>query len=291
MKLVAIAMLSALGGVLSATPCFASAITITYNAGDGCSGSSSGPAYSTTCTGVTLGAVTSVAAEASLTTLKLSLDSAGTSLGGRSAEVRVTDTFTVTGGTGGGTLVWNWAIDGTLAAGDTTFSEISLSNLGGAPFADFRACGNNVAFGGFVCNFPLDANVAVNETASISIPFQFGVATTVDWRLRSLIVSGCYVFVNCGGAGVDADGTVDFFNTLQLQPLVVLDSTGIQVAGGSVLSDSGFSYAVASTANEVPEPTSLALLASGLISAGARRWRQRNARLKTSVRAPSAGRR
>src|SRR5439155_18697680 len=61
-------------------------ITFSYGAGDGCSDSvtGSGPvSYGNlqnpvTCTGATLGAVTNVAAEASLTTLKLYLDSAGT---------------------------------------------------------------------------------------------------------------------------------------------------------------------------------------------------------------------
>src|SRR5207247_11344661 len=112
--------------------CFGSEITISYNAGDGRSGSTTSAMYSTTCTGATLGAVTTVAAEASLTVLKLSLDSAGTSTQ-RIAVVRVTDTITVTGGSGSGTLVWVWAMDGTLDAGEgsffSSFSSIYLFNL------------------------------------------------------------------------------------------------------------------------------------------------------------------
>jgi hypothetical protein len=240
------------------TPCFGSEITISYNAGDGCSGSTTSTTYSTTCTGATLGAVTTLAAEASLTVLKLGLNSAGlfpADHTGSNAHIRVTDTITVTGGTGSGTLIWVWAMDGTLDASDTFFSQVYLSNLGGSAFADFRACGAHVQFGGFICAFDATPNPpggfrvaqpheTVNATRSISIPFVFGVPLTVDWRLSSLIASGCTFGPSCTIFTPNGSGTVAFFNTLRLQPLLLLDSSGAEVPGGSVLSDSGFSYAL-----------------------------------------------
>src|SRR5436190_15904412 len=142
-------------------PCSGSEITISYNAGDGCSGSTTSATYSTTCTG-TLGAVTTVAADASLTVLKLGLDSAGTwpiGAGGAFAQIRVTDTITVTGGTGSGTLIWVWAMDGTLDASDIFLSQVYLDNLGGAAFADFRACGAHYAQGvSFLCAYDATPN-------------------------------------------------------------------------------------------------------------------------------------
>ena len=78
-----------------------------------------------------------MAAEASLTVLKLRLDSAGLFPAAHpysTVQVRVTDTITVTGGTGSGTLVWVWAIDGILDASDIFISGIDLSNLRGGSF-------------------------------------------------------------------------------------------------------------------------------------------------------------
>jgi Dockerin type I domain len=247
-------------------PCFGSGITLSYDAGDGCSGSVNNPAYSgplplmlsTTCVGATLGASTTVAAEASLTVLRLYLDTAGTfpyDHPGSAVQIRVTDTITVTGGSGSGTLVWNWAFDGTLAAGQQPgnqfFTDVYFENaLGALAVADFRACGDNVQFAPTICNFPLEPSVTVNETRSISIPFVFGVPLAVDWRFIGGTGSGCSAGNYCN-IPQSGSGTVNFFNTVESQPLLVLDSAGNQVSGASALSDSGFHYAIARAACDV----------------------------------------
>lgn len=254
----------------------ASTITISYNvnAPGGCSDTSSGPTYSATCTAA--GVTTTVAADASLDVMKLYLESGGTfPVGGFQttvAKVRVDDTLTVTGGSGSGTLVWNWAFDGTLSASEAFFSSLYLN---GGVDGQFVACGDNVAFAAQFCDFPLDASRTVGQTVAVSVPFNFGVPFSVVWELSAATGSGCAAGNNCNNP-TTGTGTVDFFNTLRLQPLVVLDGNGLQVGDASALSTSGFNYEVAPAASAVPEPASVGLVGIGVAMAVARsRFRKR----------------
>ena len=267
----------------------ASTITILYLTGGGCSDSTGSSTSSATCSAG--GMTTTVAADATLSLLRLSLDSSGTFPAGTpfaSSTIRIEDTLTVIGGVGSGTLIWDWAFDGTLDAGDGFYSQVSMSNLGGGAFADYRACGDNVPFGGFICAFdgapnppgglvPAQPHEVVNANRSISIPFVFGTPLNVDWRLFATIAHGCTFGNNCNNPVVGG-GAVGFFNTLQLQPIVVLDGNGTQVGGASALSTSGFSYAVAPASpvpSPVPEPASLLLLGTGLAAVVRRRFKSR----------------
>jgi hypothetical protein len=253
----------------------ATSFTFQYDApGDGggpgaCGAFSTASTFpSTTCTG--LGITTTVSADASLSALKLYLDSGGTFPAGpepfTEARVRVTDTLTVAGGTGSGTLVFNWAVDGTLQAGDGFFAAVDLSQ-GGVSFAGYIACGADV-----VSSLCSASPETVNETRSKSIPFVFGTPLTVTWTLSAAIGDVCNFDNSCNRSEtVTGSGTVDFAHTLQLQPLVILDNSGTPIGGASALSTSGFSYAVAPAASTVPEPASLLLLGAGLAAVVARR--------------------
>jgi hypothetical protein len=265
-----------LGIVLAAGIAEASSFTLTYSTGD-CSGSASGStslsfnsALTPTCTGA---ATTTVGANASLTTLQLYLDSSGTTSAGRFAEIRIQDTITVTGGTGTGTLVFDWTFDGVIDAGNFMFSQISMSNLGGAAFADFRACGagSNVP----ICAYDTPGGiqpatphtVASSETRSLSLTFTYDVPFAVDWRVFALTMDASCAYLGgaCGAPPQTGTGTVDFFNTMTLQPLTVFNSSGGLDTGASVVSDSGFQYSTAAPA-AVPEPGSSLLLGAGLVA-------------------------
>jgi len=144
-----------------------------------------------------------------------------------------------------------------------SFPKSIFSNLGGGAFADFRACGLNVQFGRDICVFDAapdppgglrgaQPHETVDETKSLSIPFTFGVPLNVDWRLQATIGDGCSYGNNCNFPAYSVGGNVDFFNTAQLQPLVVLDSGGSQIFGASALSTSGFSYPVEGAPTTAP---------------------------------------
>lgn len=250
-------------------------ISVSYT-GDGCSGFVTDPIFPYSAHCVTpLSATIDVNADASLSTVKLSLETVGPS--SASATVRVTDTIAAAGATGNGTVEFSWAMDGSLAASEFFFTEYFVSNLGGAPFADYRACGPNVYGAGFICFFPLNATVAVNDTVTVSVPVVFGSPTTLDWRFTALISACAYLGGPPSCNGEPGSNAVDFFNTAHLLPLVVLDSNGDQVSGASVLSDSGSSYEIApaEVPATVPEPSSLLLLSilgAGLVAARARGW-------------------
>jgi uncharacterized repeat protein (TIGR01451 family) len=162
---------------------------------------------------------------------------------GFAGGVTIFDSITITGGAPGspGTLRVNWAVTGTLAAngsGDFTTTQIDYNGL---PQAEWRVCGSNNPICATFRGSP------VTETVSTVIPFVFGTALyPFSFTLR----------------GATSGGALNFYNTAQLQPLVVTDGSGNQVLGATVLGDSGFSYPIAAAAadlsvtnTDLPDPT------------------------------------
>ena len=186
----------------------ASSITISYDAGDGCAASVAGVgslAYSNRaplpCQGQTLGAVTDFEAQGSLQELRLYFESFGTTTQPyRVANVTVTDTVTVNGGTGPGVLTLDWLFNGVLDTNsDNYFAILSLLDINSGAVGSFRACGTNVAFARDICfnQDPIDGiqpadpfEEVADEIRAVQIPFTFGTPFTVRWTLAALIGSG-----------------------------------------------------------------------------------------------------
>lgn len=197
---------------------------------------------------------------------------------GVQAGTNILDTLTIGGGTGSGTLVMSYLIQGTLTATDRFAAGFSVDSptLGLFPVASWQACGGNTHFGGLLagCDIAFESSVTVNETVSLSYAFTFG--TPINTQIQFSGGTGLWFGSTSSNTG---SGSVDFDHTASLQPFVIFDAAGNQLGGASVVSDSGLRYAVADpTVTAVPEPASLLLLVGGLTSIGARRWRQKHAR-------------
>jgi len=271
----------------------ANSITISYYAGDGCSGSASGSgtlsydnhtSTASGCTGTSLGAFTNVQVVADSFQLKLLIDTTGTTdISGRSVSVQVSDLITITGGTGSGTLTVPWLFNGTLDGGPTYYSNLFMYAAFSSSQANFIACGQFVAFGSQFCgNTDSQGNVTpalahevvTNQVRTFDIPFTYGTPFQLIWYVSGVVGSGCSFGNSCSLADNTGSGTLDFYHTALLQPLLVYDASGALVSNALVTSDDGTIYPVASAVSAVPEPGSFLLLGSG-VALLARRFRSR----------------
>ena len=182
------------------------------------------------------------------------------------------DTLIITGGSGIGTLIMDIGVTGTLSASGIFVSVFEvIAPL--VPVPNWNPVGLWYACGSYTSGYTCPAttwgeSTSVNGIVSLSIPFVFGVPFNTQLHIDGGTGAGGYW--SEGGSG-----TVDFFNTAQILPLLILDSNGNQVLGATATSDSGFSYDIASANGaQVPDPGStLLLLGIGLAGLGA--WRKR----------------
>lgn len=181
---------------------------------------------------------------------------------GAGETVTINDVLTLTSGTGGGNITFSFAVDGDLEA-STWFGSFLLFNEGAS--GDFwTVCGpqSSTAFSMCVAN----TDGSVDETVQVTLSYIDGVPLPLLWQFRAGVGTGFMA------AHSQADGSVDFGNTVTLQPLVITDNQGHQIVPTLFQSESGAQYQIDAPA-AVPEPSALLLVATAF-AAGARRLRR-----------------
>jgi hypothetical protein len=149
-------------------------------------------------------------------------------------EAHFTDTITLAGGAIGtpGTLVLSFVLDGVRSGGGSATLSYSGLRLPG---------------GGFGGPGP----------GTFRIPLVFGSAQELT---ISLLVTA---FGGDNASPIRRFVFADFLHTATLASATVLDSDGVELPDGRVVSDAGLEYGAA--AEPVPEPASVLLVGSGLV--------------------------
>jgi hypothetical protein len=213
--------------------------------------------------------------DASLTSVKLYFDSTNAisgNAGDISGSAQIMDSIVVSGGTGTGTLLMSYAVSGFMEVSDAFAAGLIVESpiLNLMPAASWSVCGADTHAGGLLAGCPIEFGSSLTVDQIITLEYTFTFGTPINTQVW--FIGGVGPFSLAPFLGTFAgSGTVDFFNTATLLPLIILDSNGTQVAG-TATSDSGFQYTVASTA--VPEPTTIILLGSGLTAAAVRYRRE-----------------
>ena len=168
------------------------------------------------------------------------------------AGARIGDTLVVSGGSGSGTL---WIpID--LSGSDSSFG-------GATAYGSLTAGGA----GHFITGGGPVSYVEGPGEYTYELTFVFGVPVSMGLELIATI------FGIGTSEGDFSGGISDYFSSADFLPFIVFDSTGGAVADATVFSTSGFEYPVG--ALDVPEPSTLALVATGILGLAAIRRRRK----------------
>lgn len=170
--------------------------------------------------------------------------------------VQYSDTLVINGGTGQGTAVFPWRVDGIAtvegvpgAAGATFVMGCQLIPVGSITGGVGCATGGADIF---------SSSTTYDEVWNLTVPFTFGVSYVLN--------------MNAGGsAGVgvingSASVIADFSRTGTLGAARVFDSFGNPVPGATITAESGLDYFNPQVSAEVPEPGSYSLLLCGIVA-------------------------
>jgi len=179
-----------------------------------------------------------------------SASSGAISYGNGVAQAGAEYDFSVSGGPSSGTIVLGLSLDGSLTStltGSCGTCLIESSN----------------AFNAFLSNGSADQYLLTNgpTTYTISIPYDPSDPPSV------LLELNLNVACQPNGAAGACSVTADYLDPLQITGAQVYDTSGDLVSGAVVTSESGFNPN-GGPANSTPEPSSLVLMAAGLLFLG-----------------------
>ena len=181
------------------------------------------------------------------------------------ADSYVSDTFTITGGTGNAYLQLVFTVDGST----TLSGDLGLLN---GPFAQETLSIFTAAFPPGPLGVPVNSWGITSSTVLTSVLIPFTYSVPFDLTITSSAFAGP---ADTGGPYTyDFSGTADFGSTIDLSSLKVYsDPTGQAQVGFRLESGSGSAYPLATVpTGSVPEPGTLWLVAAGLLGLlGARR--------------------
>ncbi len=189
------------------------------------------------------------------------------------------DTLTITGGTGSGVLVLQYALDGSISHTGTGPNVDSSAAFSNAFAADYQI-GSGAVTSGSEADFFGDG--ATNGTVTFYIPFTYGTSVFTELRLET--AAGFQAAPGFAGDDMSPYTAIsNFSNTASLNSALVYagspSTLGAQNTGAVIGSASGISYGPGGS-TAVPEPQSWFLLISaiGAVAFGKRRGALRSTR-------------
>jgi hypothetical protein len=189
---------------------------------------------------------------------------------GSTSEAGFVDTITITNAPASGFLVFNWLIDGSVSwsctpSGDET--ESACGALDASARADLTVEGTDYILGIAAAGAGPGAGGLVLGPLSTPIPFT-SIGGTASVPVTGLLDtrSQCGAFASVNGA-LFCSSLADLSDTAIVSGIQVLAADGSIVAGAGITAASGTDYNdLSPTPAAVPEPASLVLVGSGLLT-------------------------